>query len=169
MEVKPMDGRKHTIAVRNLFLSLALVSLLPAGCKSTKSEVPPGKPYQTTGSPPSVGFSSDAHPSTAGGMAGLYGNKGPGSFAQDVQNSATTSRDITYGMPAPGATNLGAPTANLYGRPGTAGTSDSSPSGSASLADSMLRSVPPASKMLQKDPEAMPASSAAPASANAFP
>ena len=120
-----MDRRKHTTAVRNLSLLLALLSLIPAGCKSTKSEVPPGRPYQTTGAPPSVGFSSDAHPSTAGGMAGLYGNKGPGSFAQDVQNSTAPSRDITYGMPAPGATNLGAPTDNRYGRPGTAGTSDS--------------------------------------------
>jgi hypothetical protein len=162
-----MNRRKHTTAVRNLSLSLALVSLIPAGCKSTKSEVPPGRPYQTTGAPPSVGFSSDAHPSTAGGMAGLYGNKGPGSFAQDVQNSAAPSRDITYGMPAPGATNLGAPTDNRYGAPGTAGTTNSSPSGSASLADSMLKSVPPASKMLQKDPEASPASGAS--SAGAFP
>ena len=103
-----MDRLMHTTAVRNLPLLLALFSLIPAGCKSTKSEVPPGRPYQTTGVPPSVGFSSDAHPSTAGGMAGLYGNKGPGSFAQDMQNSTVPSRDITYGMPAPGATNLGA-------------------------------------------------------------
>jgi hypothetical protein len=162
-----MDRRKHTTAVRKLSFSLALLSLFSAGCKSTKSEVPPGKPYQTTGTPPSVGFSSDAHPSTAGGMAGLYGNKGPGSFAQDVQNSAAPSRDITYGMPAPGATKFGAPTDNRYGAPGTAGTTESSPSGSASLADSMLNSIPPASKMLQKDPEATPASGAS--SAGAFP
>jgi hypothetical protein len=160
-----MDRREHTTAVRNLSLSLAVLSLMPAGCKSTKSEVPPGRPYQTTGAPPSVGFSSDAHPSTAAGMAGLYGNKGPGSFAQDVQNSAVPSRDITYGMPAPGTTNLGAPTDNLYGAPGTAGTSASSPSGSAALADSLLKSVPPASKMLQKDPDATPASGASAASA----
>ena len=162
-----MDRRKRPTAVRNLSLSLVFLSLMPAGCKSTKSEVPPGRPYQTTGAPPPVGFSSDAHPSTAGGMAGLYGNKGPGSFAQDVQNSTAPSRDITYGMPAPGATKLGAPTDNRYGAPGTAGTTDSSPSGSASLADSMLRSVPPASKMLQKDPEATPSSGAS--SAGAFP
>jgi hypothetical protein len=159
-----MDRREHTTAARNLSLWLAFFSLMPAGCRSTKSEVPPGRPYQTTGAPPSVGFSSDAHPSTAAGMAGLYGNKGPGSSAQDVQNSAP-SREITYGMPAPGATNLGAPTDNLYGAPGTAGTSDSSPSGSASIADSLLKSIPPASKMLQKDPEATPASGASAASA----
>jgi hypothetical protein len=162
-----MDRRNSATAVQKLSLSLAFLLLIPAGCKSTKSEVPPGRPYQTTGAPPSVGFSSDAHPSTAGGMAGLYGNKGPGSFAQDAQNSAAPSRDITYGMPAPGATNLGAPTDNLYGHPGTAGTSASAPSDSASLADSLLKSVPPASKMLQKDPEAAPASGAS--SPGAFP
>jgi hypothetical protein len=162
-----MDRLKHTTPARNLSLLLVVLSLIPAGCKSTKSEVPPGRPYQTTGAPPSIGFSSDAHPSTAGGMAGLYGNKGPGSFADDVQSSAAPSRDITYGMPAPGATNFGAPTDNLYGRPGTAGTSASSPSGSASLADSLLKSIPPASKLLQKDPEASPASAAP--SGSAFP
>ena len=112
-----MDRPKHTTAVRNLLaLAGGLFSLIPAGCKSTKSEVPPEDRTRRPVRLRSVGFSSDAHPSTAGGMAGLYGNKGPGSFAQDVQNSTAPSRDITYGMPAPGATNLGAPTDNRYGR-----------------------------------------------------
>ena len=38
-----MDRLMHTTAVRNLSLLLALCSLIPAGCRSTKSEVPPGQ------------------------------------------------------------------------------------------------------------------------------
>ena len=37
-----------------------------AGCRSMRNDVPPGKPYSTTGgSPPPVGFNSDPHPNTA--------------------------------------------------------------------------------------------------------
>ena len=88
---------------------------------------PPGKPYQTTsGAPPTVGFSNEPHPSTATGMAGLYGNKGPGALVSDGDRTSTTPGDNgTYGTPAPGTANLGAPTDNKLRRPGTAGTNDS--------------------------------------------
>jgi hypothetical protein len=154
-EVMPMDRPDRVDSIPKLACLLAVLFLGCAGCRSTRSEVPPGKPYQTTGStPPSVGFSSEAHPSTATGMAGLYGNKGPGALVQDVQSSAAPSAGVTYGIPAPGATNLGAPTDNRYGPPGSSGTDGSSPS----IASSLLKAIPPASKMLEKDPEATPAS-----------
>ena len=83
-----MDRLMHTTAVRNLPLLLARFSLIPAGCRSTKSEVPPGRPYQTTGAASRRSGSAVMRiPAPPGGMAGLYGNKGPGSLAQDVQNS----------------------------------------------------------------------------------
>ena len=47
------------------------------GCRSTKSEVPAGKPYQTSGTPPTVGFSTEPHPNTATGMAWALREQGP--------------------------------------------------------------------------------------------
>ena len=150
-----MDRLMHTTAVRNLPLLLALFSLIPAGCKSTKRR---GSPRKTVSDDrarlPRSAPAVMRIPAPPGAWPACMATRDRDPSRQDMQNSTAPSRDITYGMPAPGATNLGAPTANRYGPPATSGTSDSSPSGSASIADSMLRSVPPASKMLQKDPEA---------------
>ena len=96
--------------------------LCSQGCRSTKSEVPPGKPYQTSGTPPTVGFSNDPHPNTSAGMAGLYGNKGPGALVSDGRGTPPASGDLVYGTPPPASANLGVPTNNLYGRPGTSGS-----------------------------------------------
>ncbi len=52
-----------------------------------RNDVPRGKPYTTTGNPPSVGFNSDPHPSTS---------VAPGMY----QNSPSTNLD---GNPAGGA------------------------------------------------------------------
>jgi hypothetical protein len=165
----PMDRPYLVVSVRNLSCMLMLVALGSAGCRSTRSEVPPGKPYQTTGGgPPTVGFSNEPHPSTATGMAGLYGNKGPGALIGDGRGSSTPGEDVTYGTPAPGTPNLGAPTDNRYGPPGSAGTSATSPSGTAAVAGSLLKAIPPASRMVEKDPEAIPASGASP-SGGAYP
>jgi hypothetical protein len=39
-----------------------------SGCRSMRNDVPPGKPYSTTGgTPPTVGFSSDPHANTGPG------------------------------------------------------------------------------------------------------
>lgn len=154
-----MDRPSRVLLAGRLALMAGGVLLCAEGCRSTRSEVPPGKPYQTTGgAPPSVGFSSEPHPNPATGMAGLHGNMAPGSLVQDGRGPSAPSGDMVYGTPTQGTPNLGAPTDNRYGPPGTAGSSTSSPSGSASIADSLLKSMPPVSKVLAKDPETTPVS-----------
>ncbi len=132
------------------------------GCRSTKSEVPAGKPYQTSGTPPTVGFSTEPHPNTATGMAGLYGNKAPGVLVQDGRGPSSSSGDMVYGTPPPASANLGAPTDNLYGRPGTAGSASSTGNGPAAPADSLLKTMAPVSQVLAKDPATLPGSTGSP-------
>ena len=152
-----MDRPCLFVSTRVLSLSLAVVALGSAGCRSTRSEVPPGKPYQTTsGAPPSVGFSNEPHPSTATGMAALYGNKGPGALLGGDRTTTTPGDNVTYGTPAPGMANLAAPTDNKFGAPGTAGTNDPS-SGTAALGNSLLNSIPNGQKIVEKDMKAIPA------------
>jgi hypothetical protein len=130
------------------------VLLCTEGCRSTRSEVPAGKPYQTTGAaPPTVGFSQEPRPSTASGMAGLYGNRGPGALVQDGRMPAAGQGATLYGTPTPG-TSLGLPTANQYGPPGTAGTGGASPGGTGAITTSLLNAQPPVSQVLAKDPGA---------------
>jgi len=62
------------------------------------------------------------------------------------------------GTPTQGPAILGAPTDNRYGPPGTTGTGDSSSSGSSAIGNAMLKSMPPVSQVLAKDPEAIPGS-----------
>jgi hypothetical protein len=104
-------------------LALFLGSVVTAsGCRSMHGEVPPGKPYSTTGgSPPSVGFNSDPRPNTAAN-SGLYGNSPvTGAPGQDPTGTSLGSGQPQFGTPAPGSQNYGAPTSNLYGQPGTTG------------------------------------------------
>jgi hypothetical protein len=156
--MKPMDRPSCVFSTRILALLIG-VQLGLSGCRSTRSEVPPGKPYQTTGGmQPTVGFSSEPHPSTASGMAGLYGNKAPGSFVQDVQSRSAPSGDVTYGTPNTGNGTLGLPTDNRYGPPNTSGSTDPAGGAAPSIANSLIKGIPSASKMLEKDPDASPAS-----------
>jgi len=67
-----MDRLSRVLAVGCMAMVLGVV-FTASGCRSMRSEVPPGKPYSTTGGqPPTVGFSSDPHPNTGVG-AGMYG------------------------------------------------------------------------------------------------
>lgn len=103
-----MDRLKLTLA------GCGLVTLLTvSGCRNLRSEVPPGRPFVSEGSQPSVGFSSDAHPTTGPGAGAIPGV--PGSAPGISQDSASQ-----FGTPPPGATEkYGAPTENAYGPPGT--------------------------------------------------
>jgi hypothetical protein len=97
-----MDRLNRTLAACGLMLLLAA-----GGCRSTHSEVPPGRPYSGDGRqvPPSIGFSSDPHPMT-----------GPSAL------TAGTPGTPQLGTPGPASSaNYGAPTVNTYGPPGTAG------------------------------------------------
>jgi hypothetical protein len=152
-----MEGRDRVRLAGSVALLAGGILLASAGCRSTRSEVPPGKPYQTTGgTPPTVGFSQEPRPSTATGMAGLFGNRAPGALVPDGRGSSGGMADVQYGTPTPGSANLGAPTDHQYGPPGTAGTDGSSPGGTSPIADSLLRSQPPISQVLAKDPYAPP-------------
>jgi hypothetical protein len=90
-----------------------------AGCRSMRNDVPPGRPYSTTGgSPPPVGFNSDPHPNTSVG-AGMYGNGiTPGSASPDAGPAGAGSQ-AQFGTPGPGASPYGAPTPGRYGAPAT--------------------------------------------------
>lgn len=132
------------------------------GCRSTKSEVPAGKPYQTSGTPPTVGFSTEPHPNTSTGMAGLYGNKAPGALVSDGRGSSPSSGGTVFGTPPPASANLGVPTNNAYGPPGTAGSGSSSLGPQAAPADSLLKTMAPVSQVLSKDPATLPGSAGSP-------
>ena len=160
-----MDRLNRSLLTGRIAMAAAVAFGCSQGCRSTHSEVPAGKPYQTTGgAPPSVGFSNEPHPNVAAGMASLYGNKAPGSQVQDGRGNSSAPGDLVLGTPTQGPATLGAPTDNRYGPPGTAGTADSSSSGSSassgssSIGNALLKSMPPVSQVLAKDPEAIPGS-----------
>jgi len=153
-----MDRLNRSLLAGTMAMAAAVAFCCSQGCRSA-SEVPAGKPYQTTGgAPPTVGFSNEPHPSVATGTASLYGNRAPGSQVQDGRGNSSNPGDLMFGTPTQGPATLGTPTDNRYGPPGTAGTGDSSSSGSSSIANSLLKSMPPVSQVLAKDPEATPGS-----------
>ncbi len=148
-----MDRLNRSLLAGSMAWAAAVAVCCSQGCRSTHSEVPPGKPYQTTGgSPPTVGFSNDPHPSLARGPASLYGNIGPGSQVQDGRGDSSNAGGLMLGTPTQGPAMLGTPTNNLYGAPGTANTGDPSSSGSTSLGNAMLKAMPSAPQLLSKDP-----------------
>lgn len=152
-----MDRPESGVRASGLCLIAAGLLLANGGCRSTRSEVPPGKPYQTTGTPPTIGFSNEPHPGAAMGMAGLSTNTGPGDQTPDGRGSLNANSNMVYGTP-PQSTRLGAPTENRFGPPGTAGMSGAGTAGSSAIADSLMRSAPTTSQMLARDPETVPAS-----------
>jgi hypothetical protein len=82
-------------------LGLALI-LSGTGCRSMRSEVPPGRTYSGPGAPPPIEFSKSPNPAT--GPSALPGGGGAGQ----------------YGTPAPSTGLYGAPTSNGYGPPASA-------------------------------------------------
>lgn len=105
-----MDRLDRTLIGCGLWLVVAAV-----GCRSTKPEVPPGRPYTSDGRQvPPIEFSSDPRGTSGPGTSMLPG--APGSSQ--------------YGTPSPAtAGNYGAPTGNAYGPPGTSIGSDPMPAG----------------------------------------
>jgi hypothetical protein len=111
-----MDRLSRVIAGGTMVLALGVVAST-SGCRSAHNDVPPGKPFSTTGgTPPTVGFSSDPRPSTTVGP-GLYGNaptQGPSSY--DVSGTTPGSGMAPQlGTPTGSGSPYGAPTANRYG------------------------------------------------------
>jgi hypothetical protein len=98
-----MDRLNRTVAGCGLTLVLAAAG----GCKSTRPEVPPGRPYTSDGRQvPPIGFSSDPHAMTGPGIVAGSGASGGPQFG--TPGSATSA-------------NMGAPTMNQFGPPGTSG------------------------------------------------
>lgn len=107
-----MDRLKMTLAGCGLAAVLTV-----SGCRSMRSEVPPGRPFASEGGQSSVGFSTDPHPATGpgAGMGGVAQPGVPGSYSGMPQDGPGQ-----FGTPAPGASDkYGAPTENAYGPPGT--------------------------------------------------
>ena len=94
-----MDRLNRTMTGCGLLLLLATTG----GCRSTRSEVPPGRPYTSDGRQvPPINFSNDPHPTTGPGLVNA-----PGAPQFGTPSSANSA-------------NMGAPTGNQYGPPGTA-------------------------------------------------
>ncbi len=143
-------------------LALVLGSMVSSlGCRSMKSEIPPGKPYSTTGAPtPNVGFSSDPHPN-AGGAAGLYNNgvqqaSGASGLPGGVQpasgDSVGNPVEMTgrpqYGTPINNKNSYtdAVPATGRYGPPGTSGISSPAPTQQPLPVPAMDSTTPEASK-----------------------
>ncbi len=106
-----MDRHSRVLAGGCLVALMAIV-LTTSGCRSMRNDVPPGKPYSTTGGgPPPVGFNSDPHPNTSI-APGMYGGNGT---APADQGPAGAGSPMQFGIPTPNANPYGAPSSNRYG------------------------------------------------------
>lgn len=163
-----MDRLNRIVTHGGLALLLG-TSISSLGCRSLKSEIPPGKPYSTTGATtgaattPNVGFSSDPRPD-ASAAGGLYngiqqasGATGPGGLPGSVQQ-ASGNPAMGGGVPG-GPPQLGTPIGNqnsfkdavpTEGRYGPPGTSASPAATGLPLADPAAgSSLPQSSTPLQ--------------------
>jgi hypothetical protein len=112
-----MDRHSRMLASGCLAAIVGIVVSV-TGCRSMRNDVPPGKPYSTTGgSPPAVGFNSDPHPNTSIGP-GLYGNGlTPGAASTDTGpvGPGSSGPAAQLGTPTPGSSPFGMPPGNRYG------------------------------------------------------
>jgi hypothetical protein len=103
-----------------------------AGCRSTRPEVPPSRPFANDGRQrKAIEFSSEGHPVRADAAAGSMPNTGTGvtNLANGIGTGATRPDPAAFGAPA-----------GAYGGPGTAGLGQ-----------------PPSLNQAPGDPSAMPA------------
>jgi hypothetical protein len=115
-----MDRLRRVLTGGTLVMMLGTV-IAASGCRSLRNEVPPGKPYSTTGgTPPSIGFNTDPrpnaavgsgmYPSTAPGQPGMTGPGGtPGMTGPDATYSAGGSSASQFGTPPPSTNQFGVP------------------------------------------------------------
>jgi len=125
-----MDRPSRLLAGWTLTMALGALATV-SGCRSMRNEVPPGKPYSTTGAPSGgLGFGSDAHPNTGVG-GGLYQNSPiPGVPGQDPTGSSAGSAAPQLGTPTPSGGQYGVPAQGRFQAPGyTQGLSPSTPAG----------------------------------------
>ena len=109
-----MDRHSRVLAGGCLVTLMGIV-LTASGCRTARNDVPPGKPYSTTGGgPPPVGFNSDPHPNTSI-APGLYGGTGGPGTAPAEPGPAGPGSTAQFGIPTPNASPYGAPSSNRYG------------------------------------------------------
>jgi hypothetical protein len=116
-----MDRLNRALAGGCLAVALGM-AVSASGCRSARNDVPPGKPYSTTGgTPPTIGFNSDPPRNTAVG-SGMYANgMTPGSPSPNGPSGLAGSGSGALGTPNPSAGNFAAPSGDRYGPPGTSG------------------------------------------------
>ena len=110
-----MDRVARSLAVCGLgFLFTA------SGCRTTRPEVPPGRPYANDGRQrPAIGFSTEPHPVDGSAMANMV----PDSSSSTRLNQGMAGTSSRPGM----GSTLGAGTASgSFGPPGTSGRAESS-------------------------------------------
>ena len=104
----------RALAAGALVLVLAIAA---SGCRSTRSEVPPGRGYKPgSGQTPPLSFSNQPGNNAMNALPPTAGGGDPAANAR-------------FGTPAPSGTPYGAPTTNAYGPPGTSGMAGTSSPG----------------------------------------
>lgn len=119
-----MDRHSRTAVSFGLSLSLTL-ALGATGCRSTRSEVPPSKPFSSTGQP-SAPLSFGSAPHQANGLSALGAGGGDGLPGQAANGAGQ------LGTPAPGSSTFGVPAGAAFGQPGTSGLANPSAAASSS-------------------------------------
>ena len=129
------------------------VLLCSAGCRSTRSEVPAGKPYQTTGAAPRRSASVRSRiPATANGMSRPLRQPRPrcnGPGRHDSRLAGQAGNGLRHAHPR-NESRLAH--GESVGPPGTSGTGGTAPGGTGPLTNSLLNAQPPVSQVLAKDP-----------------
>ncbi len=123
------------------FVAACALGLLAAGtgCRSTRPEVPPGRPFASDGRQrKAIEFSSDGHPMSAAATANLMPNNADG--------GSRLAKGIDAGTRPDGSNFSGVP--GGYGPPGTSGRAG----------DPGLGAPPKIDPQPMDDPGAMPAS-----------
>ena len=106
-----MDRLPRSFVACSLGLGLGLL-LAATGCKATRPEVPPGRPFAKDGQQrKAIEFSSDGHPVSAAASSNFMPNNlGGSNLASGIGSGSSRPDGAAFGAP-PGA----------YGPPGTAG------------------------------------------------
>jgi hypothetical protein len=133
-----MDRLRRILAGGTLAITLGMVAA-STGCRSTGNEIPPQPKYgPQTENPSAVGFNSAPHGyngmgnmyggSQMPGQTGMPGGAGPGagglsagSPADGLPPNIGNAAGSSFGTPTPNQGNMGQPTGNAYGSPGTSG------------------------------------------------
>ena len=119
----------RSLAVSACGVGLLLVS---TGCRSTRPEVPPGRPYSSDGRQrPAIGFSTDAHPVDGSAMTNIMPDSAGANKMADGIGSAAARPEVSTALGGAQGT---------FGPPGTSGrpgngtdTTKSSPASDESL------------------------------------